>query len=196
MLNDNKSVFLSAGQISLAEKFAQSQYIYQGGLYEVIELFIDPEAVHDGVAVLRDYFGLNIEELRERYCRDGDTFIAELPIAAELLKKLYILQSDGNPVSRLGMKTGVIDLLAMLLYDRLLPKEVKSVYCTHFQVDVARQIESVISADLSHMHTVREFSAKFGICEGSIKNYFFRRVRAEHFAVHNAQTYGTRGRAA
>ena len=173
VLNDNKSVFLSAGQISLAEKFAQSQYIYQGGLYEVIELFIDPEAVHDGVAVLRDYFGLNIEELRERYCRDGDTFIAELPIAAELLKKLYILQSDGNPVSRLGMKTGVIDLLAMLLYDRLLPKEVKSVYCTRFQVDVARQIESVIAADLSHLHTVREFSAKFGICEGSIKNYFF-----------------------
>ena len=71
------------------------------------------------------------------------------------------------------MKTGVIDLLAMLLYDRLLPKEGKSVYYTRFQVEIARQIESVISADLSHSHTVREFAEQFGVSEGSIKNYFF-----------------------
>lgn len=173
VLNDNKSVFLSAGQISLTEKFAQSQYIYPGGLYEGIELFIDPEAVRDGVAVLRDHFGLYIEELSRRYCSDGDTFIAELPLAAELLKKLYTMQNAGIPANRVGMKTGVIDLLAMLLYDRLLPKEGKLIYYTRFQVDIARQIESVITADLSHSHTVREFSVQFGVSEGSIRNYFF-----------------------
>ncbi len=173
VLNDNKSVFLSSGQISLTEKFAQSRYIYPGGLYEGIELFIDPEAVRGGVAVLRENFGLNIEELSRRYCPDGDTFIAELRLADELLKKLYILQSKGNPANKVGMKTGVIDLLAMLLYDRLLPKEGKSVYYTRFQVEIARQIESVISTDLSHSHTVREFAEQFGVSEGSIKNYFF-----------------------
>ena len=173
MLNDSRSVFLSAGQISLTEKFAQSQYVYPGGLYEGIELFVDPETARDGVAVLREHFGLNIEKLSERYCKGGDTFIAALPLAPELLKKLYILQSEGNPASRVGMKTGVIDLLAMLLYDRLLPKEGKPVYYTRFQVEVARQIESIIASDLSHSHTVREFSLRFGISEGSIKNYFF-----------------------
>lgn len=71
------------------------------------------------------------------------------------------------------MKTGVIDLLAMLLYDRLMPKEGKPVYYTRFQVEIARKIESIITADLSHSHTVREFSKQFGISEGSIKNYFF-----------------------
>ncbi len=171
-LNDHKSVFLSAGQISLTEKFAQSQYVYPGGLYEGIELFIDPEAVRNGVAVLRDHFGLHVEEMSGRYCRGGDTFIAELPLADELLKKLYVLQNEGNPVIRVGMKTGVIDLLAMLLYNRPLPREEKPVYYTRFQVDVARQIESVIAADLSHSHTVREFSGQFGISEGSIRNYF------------------------
>ncbi len=173
MLNDNKSVFLSAGQISLTEKFAQDQYVYPGGLYEGIELFIDPEAARDGVAVLRDHFGLNIEKLSEHYCKGGDTFIAALPPASELLKKLYVLQSEGNPASKVGMKTGVIDLLAMLLYDRLLPKEGNSVYYTRFQVEIARQIEAIIAADLSHSHTVHEFSLQFGISEGSIKNYFF-----------------------
>lgn len=173
VLNDNKSVFLSAGQISLTEKFAQNQYIYPGGLYEGIELFIDPKAARDGVAVFREHFGLNVEQLRERYCKGGNTFIAELPLAAELLKKLYILQSEGNSASKVGMKTGVIDLIAMLLYDRLLPKEGKSVYYTRFQVDVARQIEAILAADLSHSHTVHEFSVQFGLSEGSIKNYFF-----------------------
>ena len=173
MLNDSRSVFLSAGQISLTEKFAQSQYVYPGGLYEGIELFIDPEAVRCGVSVLRDGFGLNIEKLSERYCKGGDTFIAMLPLAPELLKKLYILQSEDNPASKVGMRTGVIDLLAMLLYDRLLPDDGKPVYYTRFQVEIARQIESIIAADLSHSHIVREFSLQFGISEGSIKNYFF-----------------------
>ena len=172
MLNDNRSVFLSAGHISLTEKFAQSQYIYPGGLYEGIELFIDPEAAHGGTAVLRDHFGLHIEELSKRYCRDGDTFIAELPVVSELLKKLYILQSLENPASGVGMKTGVIDLLAMLLNDRILPKEGNPVYYTRFQVEIARQIESTITADLSYSHTVRAFSEQFGISEGSVKNYF------------------------
>ena len=173
VLNDNKSVFLSAGQISLTEKFAQSQYIYPGGLYEGIELFIDPEAVRDGVAVLRDHFGLNIEELSRCYCSNGDTFIAELPLAPELLKKLYIMQNAGIPANRIGIKTGVIDLLAMLLYDRLTPKKGNPIYYTRFQVEIARQIESIIVDDLSHSHTVREFSVQFGVSEGSIKNYFF-----------------------
>ena len=173
VLNDNKSVFLSSGQISLTEKFAQNQYIYPGGLYEGIELFIDPEAARGGVALLQEEFGLHIEELSGRYCPNGETFIAELPIEDALLNKLYILQSAENPASKVGMKTGVIDWLAMLLYDRLPPKEGNPVYYTRFQVEIARQIESILSEDLSRSHTVREFSERFGISEGSVKNYFF-----------------------
>lgn len=141
--------------------------------YEGIELFIDPEAARSGVSVLRENFGLKIEELSGRYCPDGDTFIAKLPLADELQKKLYITGSVGNPVSKVLMKTGVIDLLAMLLYDSLLPGEGNSVYYTRLQVEIARQIESVITADLSRSHTIREFSERFGVSEGSIKNYFF-----------------------
>ena len=31
----------------------------------------------------------------------------------------------------------------------------------------------MITADLSRSHTIREFSERFGVSEGSIKNYFF-----------------------
>lgn len=68
--------------------------------YEGIELFIDPEAGRSGVSVLRENFGLKIEELSGRYCPDGDTFIAKLPLADELSEKALHNGSVGNPVSR------------------------------------------------------------------------------------------------
>ena len=89
----------------------------------------------------------------------------------ERINRYFLSRLRRCPIC-IGMKTGVIDLLAMLLYDRLMPKEGKPVYYTRFQVEIARKIESIITADLSHSHSVREFSEQFGISEGS-KNYFF-----------------------
>ncbi len=173
VLNDSRSVFLTAGQISLTEKFAQRQYVYPGGLYEGIELFIDPEAARDGVALLAALFDLRLEELRQRYCANGGTYIARLPLAESLLKRLYRPQDAQDSLSRIGMKTGVVDLLALLLHEQPAPEGEKLVYYTRPQVEIARQIEAVITSDLSRPHTVREFSERFSISEGSVKNYFF-----------------------
>lgn len=173
VLNDNKSVFLTSGQISLTEKFAQNKYIYPGGLYEGIELFIDPEAVQNGVAALSEDFGLHIEELVERYCADGETFIAELPLPEALVKRLYSFSAPEDVIGTVGMKTGVIELLALLLHGQPVPENKKLTYYTRFQVEIAKQIEAVIREDLSRRHTVRELSGRFSASESSIKNYFY-----------------------
>lgn len=173
VLNDNTSVFLTSGQLSLTERFAQNQYIYPGGLYEGIELFIDPSAARNGVAVLNESFGLDTKELSRRYCPNGETFIAEFQLSENLLKRLYGASDITEPSGKIGMKTGVIDLLALLLYRQPVRKEEKLVYYTRFQVEIARQIETVISADLSRSQTVREFSERFSVSESSIKNYFY-----------------------
>lgn len=104
VLNDNKSVFLTSGQISLTEKFAQNKYLYPGGLYEGIELFVDPEAAQNGVAALYENFGLSIEKLNEQYCSYGETFIAELPLEDNLIKKLYRLSDSEDPINKVGIK--------------------------------------------------------------------------------------------
>lgn len=194
VLNDSKSVFLTAGQISLTEKFAQRQYVYPGGLYEGIELFIDPEAARNGVAALSEHFGLCIEELGRRYCSNGSTYIAKLPLADSLLKKLYRLQDSESPLNKVGMKTGVIDLLAMLLYEQLPPEGEKLIYYTRFQAGIARQIESIISADLSRSHTVHEFSEQLSVSESSIKNYFFGMFgqSISRYTMHKRMLYAAR----
>ena len=68
------------------------------------------------------------------------------------------------------LKTGVIDLLALLLHSQPHPRQL--VYYTRSQVAMAKQIEAIITGDLSRPHTVREFAERFSVSESSVKNYF------------------------
>lgn len=40
------------------------------------------------------------------------------------------------------------------------------------QVEMAKQIEAVVSKDLARQHTAREFAERFSVSESSVKNYF------------------------
>ena len=169
ILNDNRHVFLSAGEISLTERFAQREYLYPGRVYEGLELFIDPETARTGQPVLREYFGVELSRLREKYCPGGETFIGRLPLGDDLLARL----APPEKVLPHHMKTGVIDLLALLLAEASTPKAVRPVYYTRSQVAIAKQVERIITGDLSRQHTVREFAERFSVSESSVKNYFF-----------------------
>ena len=171
-LNDNSCVFLSTGQISLTERFARSRYYYPGGSYEGIEIFIDPDAVSGGVAVLRDSFGVNLERLRGMYCGDGDTYIADMPLSESAVRKLYHPRDSGEPLNAVGIRTGTIDLLASLLYGEPSPQSKRLTFCTRRQVEIARRIEESVMSDLSVRHTVPEFAKLFSISDSSVKNYF------------------------
>lgn len=170
MLNDSRSVFLTSGHISLTEKFACGEYIYPGSVYEGIEFFID----HDDMEppLLRDHFGIRIPTLRRLYCLEGETFIAKLPLPEELTDRLQGLSITEEPVRTISMKTVVIDLLALLQYRHPAPEAKRLTYYTKPQVEMAKQIEAIISGDLSQPHTAREFAARFSVSESSIKNYF------------------------
>ena len=170
VLNDNKSVFLTAGHISLTEKFALNEYVYPGRVYEGIELFIDPETVREGLPVLREGFGVELAALREKYCPDGETYIARLSLPDMLSGRLFDVSGTETAMGTVQLKTGVIDLLALLLNDQPHPRQL--VYYTRSQVAMARQIEAIITSDLSRPHTVREFAERFSVSESSIRNYF------------------------
>ena len=170
VLNDSRSVFLTSGHISLTEKFACGEYIYPGSVYEGIELFIDPDDMEP--PLLRDHFGIRIPTLRRLYCLEGETFIAKLPLPEELTDRLQGLSITEEPVRTISMKTGVIDLLALLQYRHPAPEAKRLTYYTKPQVEMAKQIEAIISGDLSQPHTAREFAARFSVSESSIKNYF------------------------
>lgn len=171
VLNDGRSVFLTAGHISLTERFARGEYVYPGRTYEGLELFIDPDSAQN--ALLRDQFGLDIAALQAQYCPDGHTFLAKLPLPDALLDRLRGLNGDAQAEHCIGMKTGTIDLLAQLQYRPVAAAPGRLVYYTRSQVEMARRIEAAICENLAQQHTAREFAACYGISESSIKNYFY-----------------------
>ena len=166
VLNDSKSVFLTAGHISLTERFARGEYVYPGRVYEGIELFIDPETAQNGQPMLREVFGVDIAQLCRTYCPDGETFISRLSLPEQLNERL---SAGAEPTA---LKTAVIDLLA-LLQAQTAPEPEQLTYYTRAQVEMARQVEAAICADLTRAHTARNFAQRFGVSESSIKNYFF-----------------------
>ena len=165
MLNDGRSVFLTEGHISLTEKFAQREYLYPGNVYEGIEIFVDPEMMTGGLPALRELFGLDITALREKYCPEENTYISRMALPDDLLAKLCPAEDDA-----IGRKTGVVTLLSLLLSEEA--HEETMYYYTRSQVEIARQTEHIILRDLSVSHTVRELAQRFGVSEGSVKNYF------------------------
>lgn len=171
VLNDNRHVFLISGQISLTERYAQSEYMYPGREYEGIELFIDPDTAAGEDSMLKSGFGLDVTELRDKYCPDGETFIAGMHLPDALREKLWE-QGCGGAVQEVGMKTSVIELLAALIYETAEMKTARPVYYTKSQVGIAKRTEEIITADLSKQHTVREFAELFSVSESSVKNYF------------------------
>lgn len=172
VLNDNRSVFLTAGHISLTEKFARSEYVYPSRAYKGIELFIDPEPTPEGLNFLRKNFDVDPAALREHYCPDGTTFIAKMPLPETLLERFQDGGSAASPVQIIGFKTAVIDLLASLQHGAAPTQAEPLTYYTKSQVEMAKQIEAAVSRDLSSQHTVKEFAALFSVSESSIKNYF------------------------
>lgn len=194
VLNDSRSVFLTSGHISLTEKFACGEYIYPGSVYEGIELFIDPDDMEP--PLLRDHFGIRIPTLRRLYCLEGETFIAKLPLPEELTDRLQGLSITEEPVRTISMKTGVIDLLALLQYRHPAPEAKRLTYYTKPQVEMAKQIEAIISGDLSQPHTAREFAAPLFRQRKQYQKLFPRRVRAEHPARHHTPAYAVRSGAA
>lgn len=170
VLNDSRSIFLTPGRVALTEKFARADYLYPGRVYEGVELFIDPDAAAGGCALL-GAFGVDLPALREKFCPGGATFIAKLPLPEHLSARL-LADPDSGPAARAGLKTAVIDLLLHLQHGWTDPEPERLVYYTRSQVEMARQIEAAIARDLSRAHTAREFAARFGVSESSIKNYF------------------------
>lgn len=172
ILNDNRHVFLTSGQISLTERFAQNEYLYPGKVYEGIEFFIDPDAAQQGVAPLLELFGLDIAALRKTYCPSGETFLANMTLPEALLARLCVWEDAAARLNAVGRKTGSIDFLSLLLSQPPISETARPVYYTKSQVEIAKRTEAIITADLSRQHTAREFAARFCVSESSVKNYF------------------------
>lgn len=80
-------MYVTDGDLSLTEHFAQRQYVYPRRIYEGLEFFAELDTLAAQSVWLLEEFGLDFHCVVERYCRNGSTYISKaVPDAEELLK--------------------------------------------------------------------------------------------------------------
>ena len=173
ILNNGNFVYVTDGDLSLTEHFAQRQYVYPRRIYEGLEFFIELDTLAAQSAWLLEEFGLDFHCVVERYCRNGSTYISKaVPDAEELLKKLWPLYHEPMPFAVMQMKLYSLALFSLLMAQKEIPPSQVCAYFTETQVNIAKQVEQIITADLRQHHPAWELAARFSISETSMKNYF------------------------
>lgn len=183
VLNNDSYVYVTDGQLSLTERFAQNQYIYPRRLYQGLELFLDVDST-TAAPYLADSLGLFLPRLAESYCPDGKTYIAQAGTSVEtLFHTLWGLAGKRNDYALFQMRMGVLSLLGALLYETHIPPSRTCTFYTESQVAIAKKTEAIITADLRKHHPAWELAAAFSISETSLKNYF-RGVFGQNLSVY------------
>ena len=172
ILNNGNFVYVTDGDLSLTEHFAQRQYVYPRRIYEGLEFFVELDTLAAQSVWLLEEFGLDFHCVVERYCRNGSTYISKaVPDAEELLKKLWSLYHEPMPFAVMQMKIYSLALFSLLMAQKEIPPS-QSAPILRTQVSIAKQVgtdhHSRPAAASSGMGTGREVS----ISETSMKNYF------------------------
>lgn len=173
VLNNQSYVYVKDHEISLTEHFAGNQYVYPRHIYEGMEFFIDAETAAQQCPYLGDDFGILFQKVIDLYCPNESTYINAAPEEiAPLLQTLWGLFDLPMPFGLSQMKIYTLALFSTLLNLKDIPKSQVCAFFTETQVDIAKRVEQIITADLRQHHPAWELAAMFSISETSLKNYF------------------------
>ena len=183
ILNNGNFVYVTDGDLSLTEHFAQRQYVYPRRIYEGLEFFIELDTLAAQSAWLLEEFGLDFHCVVERYCRNGSTYISKaVPDAEELLKKLWSLYHEPMPFAVMQMK-----IYSLALFSLLMAQKETSVPSLRLFYRNAGEHCKTGGTD----HHSRPAAASSGLgtgCEvfyqrNQYEELFSRRLRAKHIGV-------------
>lgn len=184
VLNSENYVYVTDGQISLTERFAQNQYVYPRRIYEGIEFFIDIDTIAKQCPWIQKEFGVDFRQLADLYSPGGSTYISSVTIEIEeLLQKLWNLFDLPDQTALPQMKLYSLVLFFQLLNLKEIPESKVCTFFTETQVDIAKRTEKLITEDLRQHHPAWELAERFSISETSLKNYF-RGVFGQNISVY------------
>lgn len=184
ILNSDNYVYVTDGQLSLTERFAQNQYVYPRRIYEGIEFYIDIDTVSTQCEWIQNEFGIDFRRLADMYCPDGTTYISSAASDAEpLLQKLWEIFDLPTPFAVSQMNIYSLALFSLLLNLKEIPQSQVCTFFTETQVDIAKRIEKIITSDLRQHHPAWELAAQFSVSETSLKNYF-RGVFGQNISIY------------
>lgn len=184
VLNNDNYVYVTDGNLSLTERFAQEQYVYPGRFYEGIEFYVDKTRFSAQSHWIEQEFGIDFQRLTDRFCPSGSTYIISgTEEMKDLLNKLWNLYPLPEALSVPQIKIYTLALFSLLQNLENIPQSQICTFFTMTQVNIAKQIEKIISSDLRSHHPAHELAAQFAVSETSMKNYF-RGVFGQNISVY------------
>lgn len=111
--------------------------------------------------------------LPQQFCPDGKTYIAPATRrVSQIFQELWQYESADGKRPAFEQKLLSLQLFYQLLYSQADTSPTPCTFYTKSQAAIAKKAEAILTGDLQKHYPVRELSARFGISETSLKNYF------------------------
>ena len=180
-------VYVDSGDFSLSRRFAQpeySEYFYPRRYYDGVELFIDISIANAESPYLADAFGIDLHGIMHAYCPGETAYVsAPEPGIHRACESLWSLCDARNPGADTRRKLLAAELLTDLTHGVQPYTQKPNTILTPTQVEIAKQAERLLMADLREHIAARELAERFSVSETSLKNYF-KGVFGENISVY------------
>lgn len=178
-MSDNLLLFMEPGNLSIDIRKAQDSFQFPCGHYHGVEILFHSSALSRDAPELLKILGVEGRQVQERFCRESQNYVIR---ADERLRKLFEDMGTAPPECRIPyLQMKIAELLLLLCTSEMPEKSDESSFMTMGQVQIAKQVMEIISADLSRHYSIESLAIPFGISPSSLKNYFFGVLWKKHF---------------
>lgn len=169
-MSDHLFLFMEPGNLSIDVRKAQDSFQFPCGHYHGVELLFHSSTLNRDAPELLKILGVDGKQVQTRFCQDTQSYVSR---ADERMKKLFEDMGSAPPECRIPyLQMKVTELLLLLCTSNIPEKSDESSFMTMGQVQIAKQVMEMISADLGRHYSIENLAATFGISPSSLKNYF------------------------
>lgn len=169
--NDHEKTYISGGDMTLNCGQKVRSLSFPENSYHGIEIYI---FVYSNWANrTRDFESSKStpELLYEKYKNNDHTTIFEPSHEVDEVMQTLI-KCFSNPRCHRLLSIKVMELLLLLTEDGMKLMDSDRKYFTNAQIEIAKQVNKIVSEDLSRRYSAKELAQRFGVSETSLKNYF------------------------
>lgn len=169
-MSDNMFLFMEPGILSIDTRKTQDSFQFPCGHYYGAELLFHSSALNEDAPRLLKDFGLSGKQIQTQFCRDSKNYVVR---ADERFRQLFEALGNAPAECRIPyLQLKIMELLLLLSALEMPEKSDESSVMTMGQVQIAKQVMEIISADLSKHYSITKLADLFGISPSSLKNYF------------------------
>ena len=168
MISDNVFKYVKDNYTSIGSYTVRDEFFYPAGYYLGFEIFIYRDMFTDETRKILESFNIDLDILTTKYNNNEKLTLLETDINSQKLwLELYNNKTPDKGLIRLNILRILHNLISI---ETAAPAN--SSYLTRNQAKLAKNVQKIITKDISKHISMREISSMYNISETSLKNYF------------------------